>query len=129
MDPLSTIVAAVVAGAATGLGAVAAEAVKDAYAGLRKLIVDRYADRGDVADALDKVEARPDSQARQAMLREELAAAGAEKDAELLTAAQALLAKIGPDSASKGSTIIQQQAGDNAVQIAQARDVTIGRKD
>jgi hypothetical protein len=42
MDPLSWILAAVLAGAATPMQATVADAVKDAYAALKRIVVERY---------------------------------------------------------------------------------------
>jgi hypothetical protein len=90
-DPITLIVAALAAGAAAAAKDVSVEAVKDAYHGLKALIVDKFGDKGDVTAALDQAEKRPDSEARRAVLKEELAHAGADKDTELLAQAQAFL--------------------------------------
>ena len=136
MDPITIIVTAVAAGAALGLTDAAAQAIKDAYAGLRALIIRKYGDQGDVQDAVEKVEAHPDSSARKALLEEELEKTKAAEDAELLKAAQDLLAAAQPESAQQGRqavsivgdenivTQISQQAGDHAFQIGIARDVS-----
>lgn len=50
MDPLSLIVT----GAIVGMKDTAEALVKDAYAALRHLIIERYGSRGDVQDALEK---------------------------------------------------------------------------
>ena len=135
MDPITIIVTAVATGAALGLTDAAAQAIKDAYAGLRALIIRKYGDQGDVQDAVEKVEANPDSGARKALLEEELEKTKAAEDAELLKAAQDLLAAAQPESAQQGQqavsivgdenkvTQISQQAGDHAFQIGIARDV------
>lgn len=91
MDPITVIVAALVGGAAAGAKDVATEAIKDAYAGLKALVVRRFGQKADVADAVAKVEQKPDSKPRQEMLREELETAGAEHDPEVVKQAQALL--------------------------------------
>ncbi len=91
MDPLSVILSAVVTGAATALKPTAEQAVKDAYAGLKRLIVNRYGDKADVSSAVEKVEAKPESEGRQLTLKEELTDAGADQDEELVQLAQALL--------------------------------------
>jgi hypothetical protein len=90
MDPI-TLIVAMAAGAAAAAKDVSVQAVKDAYHGLKALIVRKLGDKGDVSAALDQAEKRPDSEARQAVLKEELAHAGADKDAELLAQARAFL--------------------------------------
>jgi hypothetical protein len=80
MEPISTaIVGALVAGAAASLKGVASEAVKDAYAGLKALIVNRYKRAGAVA----VVEEDPDSEAGKQALGEALAKSGAVADPEV----------------------------------------------
>jgi hypothetical protein len=91
MDPISIIALALVAGAAAAAKDVAAQAVKDGYAGLKALIVRKFGGKGDVQNAVEGAEKRPDSEARQAVLKEELQTAGADKDDEVLKQAQALL--------------------------------------
>lgn len=96
MDPITIIVTALIAGVAAGTTSVAEQTVKDAYAGLKDLIRRRFGDRGDLALAVDQVERKPDSSARQEVLKEELASAGAGQDAEVLQAAKDLLALVQP---------------------------------
>ena len=91
MDPVSIVVAALVVGAAAGLQATAGQVVKDAYAGLKALILRRYGDVG-----IDGLERRPESDAKQKSVAEDLAERGAADDDELLERAKALL-----DEASK----------------------------
>jgi uncharacterized protein (DUF885 family) len=88
MEPIT---AALAAGAAAGLTAVASQAIKDAYGRLKAALAARFPEVGVNVQAL---EARPDSQAKQASLAEELVEVGAERDAELLQLAQALVKAI-----------------------------------
>jgi hypothetical protein len=95
MEPITTtLVAALVAGAVAATKEVAGSAIVDAYNGLKALIARRFSGQPDLADALDKVEARPDSKPRQDMLQEELETARAGQDAEIVKQARALLALI-----------------------------------
>jgi hypothetical protein len=92
MDPVTvTIVSAFAAGAAAAAKDIATSAVRDAYAGLKRLIVDRY-ERA--APSAEDVEEAPVSQARHVVLAEKLDQAGASGDEELKAAAQALLAAL-----------------------------------
>jgi len=92
MDPVTvTIVVALAAGAAAAAKDVASSAIKDAYAGLRRLIVDRYARAVPFAEA---VEEDPSSEPEQAVLAKQLSQAGASSDEELKSAAQTLLDAI-----------------------------------
>lgn len=86
MEPVSIIVAALVAGAAAAFKDTAAQAIKDAYAGFKTLIQRKY---GHVS--VDALERKPDSEAKQLSVREDLTDAGAGADQELLDRAKALL--------------------------------------
>ncbi|BDE00696.1 hypothetical protein [Mycolicibacterium fortuitum] len=100
MDPVSIIVAAVALGAQEGVRATAAEAVKDTYAALKRLIIDRY-------KGVDPspVEAKPSSEAKRASLEEDLRDAGAESDGDLLAAARALVEAVKADNPAAGEPI------------------------
>ena len=140
MDPLTVIVTALATGATLALKAAVGEGAKDAYKALKKRVIEKYGDKGDVQDAVNKVEADPRSDARRALLKEELAKTRAAEDGELLKAAQDLLAAAQPESAQAGEqrvtvsgdrnrvTQVSQQAGDDAIQIGVARDVTLPKK-
>lgn len=98
MDPVSLVAIAVATGAAAALKDTAQQVVKDAYAGLRSLIVRRYSDV-----PVEPLEKRPDSAAKRASLEEDLRDAGAATDAELVSLAEALITAIernDPESAS-----------------------------
>lgn len=86
MEPITAIATAIALGAAAGLQGTAEQAVRDAYTGLKALIQRRYA-----AVDLTQLEKAPSSDARQAVLREELAEAGADKDEEVLRGVRALM--------------------------------------
>jgi hypothetical protein len=86
VDPVSLIVMALAAGAAAGLKPTAEAAVKDAYAGLKTFIRNRYS-HVDLAP----VEEKPASEAKRASLAEDLEEAGAAEDGELLKLAQSLV--------------------------------------
>lgn len=87
MDPISTAVVAAVA----QLGATA---VKDAYGGLRSLLVRKFGGESRVVQAMEQVEAQPTSEGRKMVLGEEMAAVRAEHDEELVGAAAALTAAL-----------------------------------
>jgi hypothetical protein len=89
MDPVSIVVAAFAAGASAGFKETVAGAIKDAYAGLKRIIAERYS--GVSTSGLEK---KPDSKAQKGALEESLTDAGADKDAELLAVARALLDAI-----------------------------------
>src|SRR5512146_314747 len=92
MDPVTLIVTALAAGAASAVQDGAAQAVKAAYARLKALVKRRFAARPKGELVLAEHEAAP--QAWQAPLAAELSAAGAEGDAGLVAAAQALMSLV-----------------------------------
>jgi hypothetical protein len=92
MDTISgAIVAALSAGVTAGLSTVAHQAVVEAYQRLKALLIRKFGAESDLAKALAEVEKKPDSEGRQKTLAEEVAAAKATEDAELVRAAEALL--------------------------------------
>jgi hypothetical protein len=90
MDPVTLIVMALAAGAALGLKDAASSAVKDAYGALKGLAKRRLAGRPGGELALGRYEQAPETW--RAPLEAELTAAAAGSDAELMAAAQALMA-------------------------------------
>jgi hypothetical protein len=86
MDPVT---AAIVAGAAAGLTSTASQGVRDAYESIKSILVARFP-RIDVRP----VEELPNSPAKQASLAEDLARFGADRDAEMVHLAEALVAAI-----------------------------------
>jgi flagellar capping protein FliD len=89
MDPLTILVTALAAGAAAALQSTVEQGVKDAYAALKGLIQRKYTQVN-----VDQLEANSSSKNRRGVLEEDLKAAGADTDAEVLQHAQALLEAI-----------------------------------
>lgn len=88
MDPITILIAAVVTGAASGLGSTATEGIKDAYQTLKGLLRRKYGWDSDVNRAIDDVEQSPESGKQS--LRSALEGAGAPDEASV-NAAHALL--------------------------------------
>jgi hypothetical protein len=89
MDPVTLIVAALVAGVSSGVGDVAASGVRDAYEGLKGLLVRRLA--GDEHETATVEEHVADPETHEELLAEEIRATGADQDAEILAAAEDVL--------------------------------------
>ena len=100
VDPVTLIVSALAAGASAAFKSTAESAVKDAYEGLKRLIFGRYREV-DVAP----VEKRPESVAKRQALAEDLEAAGASQDDELLATAQRLLETVRAHDPGAGPAI------------------------
>jgi len=125
MDPITLIVAALVAGAATGaLDEVkdsAKMAVKAAYAKLRALATKRVAGNQGAEAALAEIEADPDTW--KAPLAAKLTQLGAADDADLVAAAKHLMELVDQTGARAGKynvTIKDSQGvqlGDGNIQV------------
>ena len=102
MEPVALIIAAVVAGATAGAKDVIKSAVKDTYELFRARLKKKVGRNEDVQHALADVEKKPESEARQAVLKEELSETGADKDEELIRLAQQLLAQFDQKGAQSG---------------------------
>jgi hypothetical protein len=93
MEPvITTIVAALVAGATAATKDVATQAIKEAHQGLRSLVTRKYAGAG---DAVEAIEQEPEADLERKVLAKRLDRGGAADDVELKTAAQALLDAVG----------------------------------
>ena len=115
MDPVTLIVTALAAGAASALQDGTSAAVKDAYMRLRAAVRNRLAGRPDGELVLARHEAAP--QTWQAPLTEELSESGAGDDAGLTAAAQALMELL--DAAGS-------KAGKYAVVVSGSQGVQVG---
>lgn len=92
MDPVTTtIVAAIVAGAA---GGVAEASIVEGYNALKGVFARRFGDQSQIVRAVESVEIRPSSTNRQGILAEEIQDAGADKDVEVLAVVTRLLEAI-----------------------------------
>lgn len=113
MDPITTAIV-------TALANLGATAVKDAYEALKAAIAQKYGLESGVQKALNNLEEKPDSSGRKEVLQEEIKDSKADQDSDLQAIAQGLLQVLErqgtlPDR----STVINQRAGDNSLQIGQ----------
>jgi hypothetical protein len=115
MDPITLIVTALAAGAASALQDATSSAVKDAYARLTARVKKRLAAQPDGDLVLARHESAP--QAWEGPLAAELSAAGAGDDPELVATAQALMSLV--DEAGSRS-------GKYAVAIRDSQGVQVG---
>ncbi|TFD49576.1 hypothetical protein E3T55_10880 [Cryobacterium frigoriphilum] len=123
MDPISLIVVALATGAAAALKPTAEAAIRDAYAGLKRLITDRY-NQVDVSP----VERNPSSQAKRRSLEEDLHETDAAADDALLQEAKELfdlVAKADP-AAARGVGVDLEDIDAAFVDIDRVRSGGIG---
>jgi|SRR5271157_3402659 len=132
MDPITTaIVAALSAGAISGLTDMAKTAISDGYNKLKAAIQKRFGQGHAVVKAVEDIETKPTSQGRQRTLAEEVTEAGADRDAELLALAEHIHQLL--KEHAKDNTAIQQIItgnynatsvhGDAAVTVDHSKDV------
>jgi hypothetical protein len=89
MDPIESIATALALGAAAGLKPTVEKVIKDAYDGLKALILRKYP-KVDV----NQLETDPGSKGRRAVVTEGLEKGGAHNDAELLLSAANVLETV-----------------------------------
>ncbi|MGH4015183.1 MAG: hypothetical protein ACRDSL_14930 [Pseudonocardiaceae bacterium] len=112
MDPISLIMGALAAGAASGLADTATGAVKDAYAGLRDLVWRRVEGRRVARTALEEHRRAP--QAWQVPLSAELVAVGADTDAQIVAAAQRVMALVDEAGSAAGKYVVDLRGAQGA---------------
>ena len=98
MEPAASIADLLGAGATALAKHVLTEAVRDAYAALKDRIKAHYP-----SVHIDLLEKNPESKARRAIIEEDLTAAGADRDAELISLAQGVavaLKRVTPSDAA-----------------------------
>ncbi len=105
MDPITLIITALASGARAVAKDTASQAVKDAYKGLKALIHRKFAEKPDAELALEKYEKEPG--AYKEPLEDELTQAAAEKDEEIIRAAEKLMALVNVQQATKGKYNVQ----------------------
>jgi hypothetical protein len=88
------ILAALSAGALDGAKDATKKAVADGYAALRDAITKKYKHHGDVTEALEKLEQKPQSKGHAQVLEEELNSSGASTDQALVQQAAQLMTLI-----------------------------------
>jgi hypothetical protein len=124
MEPVTLILTALAAGAALGLKGAASSAVTDAYNGLKALVKRKLAGRQDGELVLARHEQAP--QVWEQPLAEELTAAGAAEDQDVVAAAQALMQLVDAagSAAGKYQVVVQDvRAGRDA--YTAGRDMTV----
>ena len=105
MDPITLILSALAAGATAAAKDTATEAVKDAYHGLKALIQRRFSGKPDAETALGAYEKKPEVWTEP--VKDALTETDADKDEEIIKAAQALMAQADPQGHAQGKYNVQ----------------------
>ena len=130
MEPFTTsILSALVAGAAAGATEAGTKLVVDGYGALKAALRAKFGADSDLADAVAGLEKHPESDGRKQILDEEIVAAKAGEDPELVALARALLDRI--ESQPGGAQHIQKAVGSYIAQADRGgtATVTVTRKD
>jgi hypothetical protein len=101
MEPVSLLLTALALGAKAALQETASAAVKDAYSGLKTLIVRKFGAK----PSIDSLEQKPESKTKRAAAEEDLAEAGAAADSEVMAKAQELVRAIERDDPGAGRAL------------------------
>lgn len=105
MDPVTLIVAALVAGATAAFKDVGSNVVKDAYAGLKALVKRAFGGSATTTEELDKES--PDK----AMLEQQVRASGAADDKAIVDRARELMRLVDPAGAAQGKYNVTVSGG------------------
>ncbi len=130
MEPFTTVIlSALAAGAAAGVTEAGKKLVVDGYEALKAALTAKFGADSELADAVAGLEKHPDSDGRKQTLHEEIVAAKAQEDPELVKLAQALLDQI--ESQPGGAQHIQNAVGSYIAQADRGgtASVTVTRKD
>ena len=104
MDPITS---AIVAALPALAGEVVSSSLKDAYAGLKALIVRKFGVTSGVAKSVNDLEANPKSKAQADLLAERVAEAKAAADAELMAAVNKLAEELAKAKVAPGNVHIE----------------------
>jgi hypothetical protein len=125
MDAITTaIVTALSAGAVAGITDTAKTAINDSYNKLKGLLTKKHGKGSDVVQAVEKLEAKPESQGRKETLAEEIAAVRAEQDEEIVAAAKQVLILAQPQQANMGKYSIQHEGPVQGLIIGDYQHIT-----
>ena len=122
MDPVSLIEGALVAGATASAKDVASQAIKDAYTGLKSLLSRLFADKPRAQVILDEHEADPETYEKP--LKKLLIEAHADQDADLLAAAERVMALVQPQQIGMGKFTIQNTGTVQGQNIGDSQQIT-----
>jgi hypothetical protein len=120
MDPVTT---AIIAAIAAGITKVGEQAISDSYDALKKLLKEKFGKKSQVVKAVKQLEEKPVSDGRKTMLQEEIVDAKADKDKEILKAAQELLDLL--KSQPGGGQFIQKATGNYIAQAGPGATATV----
>lgn len=113
MDPTTVITTAI----ASALSKLGESVVKEAYDKLKATIIRKYGVNSELGNAVESLERKPRSDGRKQTLKEEIAAAKADRDPQIVELAQSLFDELNDLEVHSGGSSISQQASGTAIQI------------
>jgi hypothetical protein len=119
MDPLSLLIGALATGAQAALKDTASNAIKDAYSGLKTLIVRKFGKK----PSIDSLEEKPSSTAKRAAVAEDLGEVKAAADSEVMALAKAVVKAVERDDPGAGNDIGLDLSGISA-EFLKVGDIT-----
>ena len=126
MDPITTaIIAALSAGTIGGLTDTTKAAITDGYNKLKGMLTKKFGASSDIVQALNKLEAKPDSQDCKETLQKEIIAVKAEQDDEILATAKQVLTLVKSQQAGMGKIIIQNNGPVQGLVVENHGPITI----
>ncbi len=117
MDPITL-------GILAALGKMGEQAIAGGYQALKAVLVKKFGSDSDLVSAANKLEQQPDSEARKALLAEEVAAVKADQDSDIQEALDALMKQLDA-SAAQGSQINVTITGGSVQGIVGAEKVDV----
>jgi hypothetical protein len=109
MEPISLVVAALVAGATAGITDTASQIVRDLYSALKTGLMNKFNNQPTVQTAIVELEKEPDSQACQEKVKENLSLIDIQSDQNLLDIAQQLFSIVEKPKDESGKYKITMQ--------------------
>ena len=124
MDPITTAIVAALPALATEL---VSSSVKDAYSGLKAVIVRKFGSTSAVAKSVNDLEANPKSKGQAMVLSEHVVEAKAEADADIMKAVSTLIEALKNDKTSGTSNVhIQAKVTGGVAGVVGAQTVSVG---
>ena len=118
MDPITLAIT-------TALGNLGQAVIKDAYDALKGALQLKFGADNDLIEAVDKLEQKPDSKARQAVLQEEVEMLKAAQDLELVQLAEILFEKLNKVSGAQVDILQDVDIKGNRNIVTGQGDVTV----
>ncbi|NES87694.1 MAG: hypothetical protein F6K10_43790 [Moorea sp. SIO2B7] len=99
------------------IAALSKNAIKDSYNVLKAALKKKFGEKSDLVDAVDKLEKKPDSEGRKAMLQEEVEIAKVNDDPDIVKLAEELLKQLNSEESTTSKFKTEFQAEVKGAQV------------